>query len=198
MRRRRRLRKTYVSTTLIFIFILIMLLLVSVGYSLWSSKLNISGEVTLNMEEQALEMDVQKNSLGNFVSLYDNQNFEVISENYVENVLTTVVKINSGIEILQEEKLNISFEIKNVSENAELYSDGIVELVEYSGNNSITDVAGSISEKTVMAGDIASFNFSALVDLENINSDSYYKYRITYMVDGVKKSFYYVLKILPE
>lgn len=51
-------KKSYINAIVILIFLVVVAGAINVGYSLWSSKLNISGKVSLNLEVPNLDVSI--------------------------------------------------------------------------------------------------------------------------------------------
>lgn len=65
-----KLRKRYYSNAIIVLaFLIIALVTINIGYSLWSTKLNIAGKVTLELEVPYLDVSVVKLENDNYVSV---------------------------------------------------------------------------------------------------------------------------------
>ena len=110
---------------------------------------------------------------------------------YTDNSLVTTIKVHKNLNIaLFPADISIGFSLQNTSTVGDLYTGGSVTQIEVSNPNS------AISN--VSSGQNADFNFSATINRRNLKSNAYYKYAITYDVNGVKKYFFYTINILSE
>jgi len=204
MRRRYRLKKKYSIRALIIILMIIGILIVmNVGYSLWSTKLNIYGKVTLDFDPPPLEITAVPNGNNEYIS---GSGFQVgmfkvldfISDEYSGNSLITTLRVheNYGMAYFATD-LAVRFTLKNTSSEGYVYTDGEVTQLEVSNpDRAVTNVSASILPNTISSGGTADFNFSARLDRRDMRQDVYYKYAITFNVNGVKKYFFYTIKIL--
>lgn len=200
-----RLKKKYsLSALVILIAVIVVLFFMHTGYSLWSSKLNISGKVDLDFEPPPLETVVVPVAEGKYINdtgfADDNFSyFSFVSDEYTENSLITTIQIENDLNMDWTEKdISINFLMKNTSEKGFLYTNGKVELVECSDPTKAIAVASAeVLSETISSGEINTFYFSASINREKVKNNTYYKYAITYDVDGVEKYFFYTIKILP-
>jgi len=175
----------------------------NVGYSIWSDKLNIYGKVTLDFEPPSLSTQVISTGEGRYTtdSGLDIGNIhfiDIVSEEYLDNSLVTTLKVhkNLGMSWFSTD-INISFLLKNTSKEGYLYTDGKVTQLEVSNyGGAVNRVSTSILPSTISSGSSADFNFSARINRINMRQDVYYKYAITFDVDGVTRYFFYTIKIL--
>lgn len=195
MKKYRLKKHAYINWIVVLIFLMIALICVNIGYSLWSTKLNIFGKVTLDLNLPHLEVTLLKNSDEAYVALPENSGFTLVRDEYSDNTLTTTVRSNNLEEM--QERFKISFSMKNTSKTDELYIDGKINLVEQSSNGAISNISTNLSKGIIENGQVDTFNFFADVDKTAIDSSAYYKYEITYTSNNIKKNFYYVINILP-
>lgn len=191
-------KTTYINWIIILIFLLSALICVNIGYSLWSSKLNIFGKVDLELNTPHLDVVIPQISTGKYINL-NSSDFVFVKDEYVENSLTTVVRVkDSNIEnTIGNKELSINFAMKNLSKNDGMYTDGSLILLDYSRSNDMSSFSANLSKGTIESGSLDNFNFYANIDSELLDKSIYYKYEIVYKVDGVKKNFYYTISILP-
>ncbi len=62
-------KKSYVNAIVILAFLVIATSAVNIGYSLWSSKLNISGKVTLDLEVPDLDVSILQKENGKYTDI---------------------------------------------------------------------------------------------------------------------------------
>ena len=98
---------------------------------------------------------------------------------------------------LVERNLNVGFSLKNNSQSGIIYTNGKVTQLEVSNPGaSVSNVSATILPTTITSGESATFTFAAKVDRSSVKNSTYYKYAITYDVNGVERYFFYTLKIL--
>lgn len=199
-------KKRYTKSVLgILLPVLVLLIVMNTGYSLWSSKLNIRTKVSLDYKAPALDIVVPKQDSGQyvattgFVNATGTTTFDLISEEYYSNSLVTTIKVHQEDGIaLHASNITVGFIMKNTSNEGHLYTNGKTEQTESSySKNAITKISATVSPTTISSGDSAEFKISARINSRNLQDATYFKYTITYEVDGVTKYFYYTLKILP-
>lgn len=206
MRRGRILKKRYTMSVLgILIPVVVLLFVMNIGYSLWSSKLNIHTNVELDYKAPALDVDVPKKDNGQYVATSGFANatggttFDLVSEKLSGNSLTTTIKVHKEKNVqLYSTDISIGFSLKNVSDGT--YTDGKVtqkEVSDSQGSFKRKPISAKVLPTTVLSGSSAEFEFSGRVDCRLVTDVVYYTYDVTYDVGGITKHFYYTLKILP-
>lgn len=197
-------RKHTMSTLAIILIVLAFLVVMNVGYSLWNSKLNISGTVTLDFDPPPIEVSVVPIANNKYVNVTGLTNdsgtalFDLVSEEYKKNELITTLRVqkNSLSDWISSD-LMVNFSLKNTSKNGYVYTDGKVSQLEVSNpGEALKNVSASIVPTTVSANQSSVFNFSTSINRSEIKGSAYYKYAITYKVNGVERYFFYTIKIL--
>ena len=205
MGKRYKLKRRYsISVFSILVITIALLGTLNIGYSLWSSKLNISGKVTLDEVPQPLDVSLISNGNGGYITNTGFQTeegtwFDFISDEYIDNSLITTIKVheNSNIDWFSSD-IMITFSMKNTSNEGYLYSDGKVSLMEFSDSGkAVNNVTTNILPPNLETGKTSSMVFSATINRNDIKENTYYKYAVTYNVDGLTRYFYYTIKILP-
>lgn len=196
MKKYRLKKHNYINWIIVLIFIMIALIFVNIGYSLWSTRLNIFGNVTLDLNRPHLEVTVPLIEGGRYINLNDNSGFDFVRDEYNGNSLATTLRV---IDIGQAlNSLRVSFNMQNFSKNDQVYVDGGINLIDYSNNNNVaSNVSGYLSKGIIESGDADTFNFYADINREMMDGSIYYKYEIIYNSNGIKKNFYYTINILP-
>lgn len=197
-------RKHTMSTLAIILIVLAFLVVMNVGYSLWNSKLNISGTVTLDFDPPPIEVSVVPIANNKYVNVTGLTNdsgtalFDLVSEEYKKNELITTLRVqkNSLSDWISSD-LMVNFSLKNTSKNGYVYTDGKVSQLEVSNpGEALKNVSASIVPTTVSANQSSVFNFSTSINRSEIKGSAYYKYAIMYKVNGVERYFFYTIKIL--
>ena len=197
-------RKHTMSTLAIILIVLAFLVVMNVGYSLWSSKLNISGTVTLDLDPPAIEASVIPNADNRYVNVSGLTNdsgielFDLVSEEYKKNELVTTLRVHkNSLSDWISSDLMVNFSLKNTSENGYVYTDGKVSQLEVSNpGEALKNVSATVVPATVSANQSSVFNFSASVNRSEVKGSAYYKYAITYKANGIERYFFYTIKIL--
>jgi hypothetical protein len=196
MKKYRLKKRNYINWIIVLIFIMIALIFVNIGYSLWSTRLNIFGNVTLDLNRPHLDVSVPAVQGGRYVNIEENAGFEFVKDEYSANSLVTTLRAN-GSDITAN-RLKVSFGMRNLSKTDDMYMEGTVKLIDYSNNNSAaSNVSGYLARGIIESGESDIFNFSADIDTNMMDGSIYYKYEIIYSVNGIKKNFYYTINILP-
>ncbi len=205
MRRKYKIRKRHrISALAIIGAVIVVLIVMNTGYSLWSSKLNIYGKVTLDYEPPAIEVNVPttaNNKYTNETGMTSDIGatfFDFVSDEYSGNNLTTTIKVHKNFGTAWfSSNLNVTFSLKNNSKEGFVYTNGKVTQLEVSNPGaSVSNVSATILPTTIASGESATFTFAAKVDRSSVRNSTYYKYAITYDVNGVERYFFYTLKIL--
>lgn len=204
MKKRYSLKKRHAMSTLTIILVVIILLIVmNVGYSLWSSKLNITGEVSLDFDPPAIETEVILNdnryvNIGGITNDSGTVLFDIVSEEYKSNNLVTTLKVHKNtLSDWISTDIIANFSLKNTSKEGYVYTDGKVTLVEVSNpGEALKNVSANIVPTNVSSNQSSVFNFSASINRAEIKDSAYYKYAITYKVNGIERFFFYTIKIL--
>lgn len=204
MKKRYSLKKRHAMSTLTIILVVIIFLIVmNVGYSLWSSKLNITGEVSLDFDPPAIETEVILNdnryvNIGGITNDSGTVLFDIVSEEYKSNNLVTTLKVHkNALSDWISTDIIANFSLKNTSKEGYVYTDGKVTLVEVSNpGEALKNVSANIVPTNVSSNQSSVFNFSASINRAEIKDSAYYKYAITYKVNGIERFFFYTIKIL--
>ena len=199
----KRNKRSPIIILFIVLAIVAVIIIMNTGYSLWQTKLNINGRVILENEPTDLEVTIMPTKYGYTVpsNLSDKdgtENFIFISDEYEGNNLTTTLRAAKKNGNTNNKKLNISFDMKNISNNGDMYTNGSIE------NENKTDHSKAISKpninlssRNISVGNISTIRYSSTVNLKKITQTVSYKYKISFDVNGRKKYFYYTIVILP-
>ena len=205
MRRKYKIKKRHrISALAIISAVIVVLIVMNTGYSLWSSKLNIYGKVTLNYEPPPIDVKVPTTEENKYTTTSGMTNgmgitwFDFVSDEYSGNSLTTTIKVHKNFGTAWfSSNLNVGFSLKNNSQSGIIYTNGKVTQLEVSNPGaSVSNVSATILPTTITSEESATFTFAAKVDRSSVKNSTYYKYAITYDVNGVERYFFYTLKIL--
>lgn len=118
MKKRYKMKKKYsVSVAIIVIVAIATALAMNIGYSLFGSKLNIYGKVNLKSQSDKLEMSVLSKSENVYTEILgiDNSELEFISDEYVDNTLTTTFRKEKDVNNIDDFNLEVKFILRNDS-----------------------------------------------------------------------------------
>lgn len=198
MKKYRLKKHNYINWIIVLIFVMIALIFVNIGYSMWSTRLNIFGKVTLDLNRPYLEVTVPVVEGGRYIDFSDGSGFEFVKDEYSGNSLVTTLRATNIGERNLTNNLRVSFNMQNLSKNDELYVEGNIKLVDYSNNNgAASNVNYYLSKGIIESGESDDFNFFTDINREMMDGSIYYKYEIIYSINGIKKNFYYTINILP-
>ena len=80
MKKYRLKKRNDINWIIVLIFIMIALIFVNIGYSLWSTRLNIFGNVTLDMNRPHLDVSVPAVQGGRYVNIEEIARFEGVKD----------------------------------------------------------------------------------------------------------------------
>lgn len=203
--KRYRLRKKYsVSAIAILIVVIAILIFMNTGYSLWSSKLDIYGKVTLDFDPPLLEVSLVPESKERIVTNTNLSSdtfsyFSFVSNDYANNSLVNTIQVEKNFGVAWTSKeISSKFTIKNSSKEGNMYTNGKVQLIEfYDPGRAVSNINTTLLPTTISSGNVADFNFSATINRGALTNNTFYKYAITYDVNGITRYFFYTMKILP-
>lgn len=177
---------------------------------MFNETLTIQGTAIAKMEEEEIIVPpagTDENGVDRFSATTSIENalgmevLKVIDEESVGNSITTTMQVVSdwgGIFLpFFSRTLNISLQIQNGSKYT--FTNGTIELIDSSDpGNSFDSNSQTINPVTVEPGATATVNISGDVTVRNIETGTYYKYKISFdSEDGKVKEFYYTLKLEP-
>ncbi len=201
-------RKKGFKNAYIVVLLMIVLIFISTSYSLWKTTLTINGTVTGVYSEPKLPVEIESlgensDNVNRFTSNTSLKTlgvdiYKVVDETYEDNVITTTIqqvyKQSTGLNIFRV-KPTITLTIPN--NTSSVFTNGTVTLIEYNDPNSIfQNITQSIST-TITEGSTGTVTISGtLRGNYDVATNTYYKFKITYDVDGVTCVFYYNLIFL--
>lgn len=205
MRKKYRLHKRHTMSALgIVIAVIAILIIMNTGYALWSSKLNIYGKVDLSLNPPKLDVTVPSTGSGRFTQHIGFSSdlgdwFEFVSDEYTEDSLVTTIRAyaNSGL-VSDTKDIGVNFMLKNTSSSGGSYTNGKITNLEVSNpGGAVSGISTGLSSSSINSGESSVFNFSANVNREKLRNSTYFKYAISYDDSGVRKYFFYTIRMLP-
>ena len=199
----KRNKRSPIIILFIVLAIVAVIIIMNTGYSLWQTKLNINGNVVLENESTDLEVSIVPTNYGyiNLLESFDSNgtaNFTHISDKFENNNLTTTLKVSRNSGDISNKKLKLSFDMKNISNNGHMYTNGTIKNIDKKDTSSaVSNININLSSKNVSEGSIATITYSSLVNLEKITQPVTYKYEISFKIKGKTKYCYYTIVILP-
>lgn len=184
-------RKRSIPVYYYIIILVIILMLMGTGYSLWSTKLYIIGNVNASYKEQKLEnIDFVTQSNEQLVTVEDSYWIDAFTiENTTSFNDTTIgveAKISISAIILTSRTATITMEFTN--NNSTKLMNGTIEIVENTNNlevekSSITSTVESQATSTV----------TTVIAINRNTETSDIKYRICYTLNGIKQYAYLII-----
>lgn len=203
----KKLKKKYVISLIsIIVPIIIVLLIMNGGYSMWTSKLNIAGRVTLEKKETKLEVSpiaieggryINYSGFSNGETVYFKWNGDSIDENSLSsNISVENANNNKAVDF------SISFTLKNNSSDGVSYTGGtIIQDKKVDSGNAIKSSSYTLSNSELNSGDSTTVKLNYSVQRKSINSGTYIRYIIKYDTQGtvepVPYYYYYTIYISP-
>ncbi len=118
MKKKYKLKKKYsISVAVIIIVAVATMFAMNIGYSLLGSKLNIYGKVNLKAKSDKLEviaLPKGEKVYTNITGIY-NKELEFVSDEYVDNTLTTTLRKGNNASSTQYCNINVAYTLKNNS-----------------------------------------------------------------------------------
>ena len=160
IKKNRKKKASILKARYLAILLIIIVICIAVGYSYWSTSLNIIGTVTAS--KPALDVEVPPPTEVDGVPRYStNTNltalgydiYKVVEEKYERNTITTTIQhVKKQSTSWFYVKPTITLKIENATSSD--YLNGTIELIEYSdANNIFTNRTQTISPTTVLAGE---------------------------------------------
>ncbi len=201
-------RKVKINNTVFIVLLLIVILLfISTSYSLWSTDLQINGTITTNYSGKKLPVELEplgndKNGVNRYTSnttleVIGVEIYKVVDEKYENNTITTTIKQTyKQIFSIFNVKPEITLTIPN--NTSDMFVDGKIELIEYNDSNNIFQNRTHTVSETIVEGATGTVSISGqLRGDKDVATNTYYKYKITYNVNGIENIFYYNINLLP-
>ena len=178
------------------------------GYSIFKSELTINGTVTATpkVDIEIPEVGEDENGVTRFTRdsnfnspLLRREVFRVIEENAEGNTITTMLQaINTtflGIKLVANAEITLTIE----NNSGKTFTNGSIEIVEYmDSGGTVTNENHTLSKTTVENGDSAVATITGDMYSANVVAGTYYKYKISFDVNGITESYYYILSIIPK
>ena len=204
-------KKNRISVFGIATILIIIVILMSVAYSLQKTTLNIIGNVTsaYKADELPSEIVIPPNSTDengvdritvntDFTNMFGIELFRVVEENVNGNEITTSLRLIYDEKFFNTRKAaTITLQLQNNAKQT--FTNGKVELVESNDPGGVvTNTSQSITPVTLSPGEVATITIKGSFYSRATINNTYYKYRISYDVNGNTRYYYYTLNILPK
>ena len=178
------------------------------GYSIFKSELIINGTVNITpkVDIEIPEVGEDENGVTRFTGdssfnspLLGREVFRVIEETAEGNTITTMLQaINTtflGIKLVANAEITLTIE----NNSGKTFSNGSIEIVEYmDSGEAVTNENHTLSKTTVENGDTAVATITGDMYSANVVTGTYYKYVISFDVNGITEKYYYILNMLPK
>lgn len=191
MRKKYKIKKRKDSILTIFtVVIILVLVLMGTGYSLWSSKLYINGDVTLVYKEPKIEnIEFVQQSNNKLITVKDSYFISALSVGDTTSFDDDTIGINATVNVswfYTARTATVTLQFKN-NNNSPL-TNGTVEVLENENNLQINS-----QEVTEQVESQETATFTTKVYLTRSTTTSTAKYRIQYTIDDVKRYAYVIL-----
>lgn len=195
---KRNKRKQNVSVKFIIIIAIILVALMSTAYSVWTTNLNINGNVILEYVEQKLPATPVMQSSSRYTTntaltskfwWRTTTAFSVYQDTYEENTVTTEL---SKEEDTVASTITPTFTITLKNNSNYTFTEGTITTTEDDSYGYITPSSQSLSSKTVSSG--GTTKLTCAVKLQSnteIPTGSYIQYNICFKVNEIKEYFHY-------
>lgn len=203
-------RKRNKFNKIIIILVLIgIIITMSTAYSLLSTKLTIIGNVTGQYSEPPLDVIVpqpkpDENGVTRYTSntdfkFWNTEIFRVVSETYEDNTITTTLKyVHEQWFSTSYVSGTISLSIQNATNST--FANGnmaIEEIYDPNTDKVFQRNTYDVGSTTLQPGETGNPSINLELAGKYIEEGTMCKYKITYEVDGVLKSFHYILILQP-
>lgn len=197
-----------IKTVTIFIILIVMSVTMATGYSIFKSELKVNGTITAmhKVDIEIPEVGEDENGVTRFTGdsnfnspLLGREVFRVIEETAEGNTITTMLKaINTtfiGIKLVANAEITLTIE----NNSGKTFSNGSIEIVEYMDTGeAVTNESHTLSKTTVENGDTAVATIAGDMYSANVVAGTYYKYKISFDVNGITENYYYILNMIPK
>lgn len=187
------------TTNTILLLILVILLTLGTGYALWSTDLNITGTATAKKEVvdpdegEPLDITILPAGNGKYANILFPYSTKFISDEIVNNKLTTTLKVNPPI---YATNATVSFLFTNSS--SDTYNNGKISVSVTGSKDAIKSDNPKFSINTnLIPGATCQFSDTLPYDFSKIKEETTVKYTFSYEVNGEVKVFYYLIVIQP-
>ena len=199
-------KKYVVSILTLMVPIVIAIFIMNGGYSMWSSKLNISGIVHLEKKETKLSVIPLVVENGRYINYSGFANAETAyfswkNDSYYDNDLSSNIQVITNSS--DSKNITISFKLKNDSTEGVTYKNGTIMVdKKVDSGNAIKSNSYSISKNQLNTGDITTVELNYAIQTDLITTGTYIKYLIKYdaeeNVGTVPYYYYYTLYLVPQ
>lgn len=197
-----------IKTVYIFIIILVICVAMATGYSIFSTELKINGTAIAKPQKTDIEIPSvgeDENGVTRFTgsSKFNSPTlnievFRVTSETAVGNVITTNLQVinTTWLWITLATNATITLTIENNSGHT--FTNGKIELIDYNNTQVMTKGTQTLNKTTVENGDTAVATIKGTMYGAYVTAGTYYKYQISFDVNGETQYFYYIINITPK
>lgn len=203
---KRKHKSRMISVYAVMASIIIVIVLVSTAYALWSSNLNINGNVDVNYVEPQLSFTPTQPSSGRYTTNTTFQTrwgifgvakvtiFTISGDSYENNIVTTNL-VNNGTSLVTS-TISVTFTITLQNTSDTTYTDGKVTTSEEDTSGYMTPTRQTLSSTTVASG--GTTKLTAVITLQadaSTPTGSYEDYKICFTVNGVPRYFHYKILV---
>lgn len=192
-----------VKTRYFVVVLIVVLLCIFCSYAYFQTTLKVKGSVRAYRDFDLPVEIPSKGKDSNGVNRYTSTTdfvylgatiYKVVAEEYTDNEITTTIQqTRKSWLYLVRTGATITLTIPNNSNYD--FTNGTVELIESKDDNSVfTSVNGTLTSTTVQKGSTVDVKIKGnYVGNVSVASNTHFKFRISFDVDGAKSYFYYNL-----
>ncbi|MFR5765681.1 MAG: hypothetical protein ACLUF5_03730 [Clostridia bacterium] len=206
-------RKKTIKTWYLLIMLIVVLIATSISYAIWNTQLHIYGTVTGEKTEPKLPVTIT--SLGedsNGVTRYTDSSdsvfisatwkdviLKITSETYEDNMITTNLKHNKK-QYIWKSDYTVNIKVPLPNQSGYDFTDGMIEKVtdQCSDANAVFKDPTWATTETIANGETGTMIITGIINGgSTIAANTYYTFKASYMVDGIRRYFYYKLVLIP-
>lgn len=183
--------------------LLVLLLFMSIGYSYWTTSLKIGGRVTAKSLELPIKIYLRniedtetiRYSTDTGFTIDTKEIYQIAEEKYEGNRLVTTIKKVNNLEIDENIRTNLTLPIHNITNKD--FNNGKIKLIDKNDSNGIfNNINYSLSSEMIIAGGQTNININGNLKVNgDVSTNTFYKFEITYDIQGETYYFYYNLII---
>ena len=190
----------------VLLILVIIIILMSTAYSLWSTKLDINGNVVSEYVEPQLDVTPVSQSSTRYstnTTLQTKQDwwglvtvtiFRISGDSYEKNILTT--NLSNYQTSWYNSTISVTFTVKLKNNSSSTYTDGTITTSESDSSGYMTPTSQQLSDITLAGGNTTTFTCKITLQANySTQVGSYEDYKICYKVDGVRRYFHYKILV---
>lgn len=182
--------------------------MMATGYSIFNTELKINGTATAKHQKTDIEIPTvgeDENGVTRFTGsskfnspVLNIEVFRVTSETSAGNVITTNLQVinTTWLWITVSTNATITLTIENNS--GYTFTNGKIELIDNNNTQVMNNGNQTLDKTTVENGETAVATITGTMYGAYVTAGTYYKYQISFDVNGETQYFYYIINITPK